>query len=130
MGMILKTHFAAGLLEVEIGGEFSLEEAKLNFQEVLDAVGHHQAGKVLFDGRSLKGEPEVMERFFYGEFVANETLRRRHERRITSVPRFAYVLEEPVLDPRRFGENVATNRGMIVKAFQNREEALEWLEGD
>jgi hypothetical protein len=42
-------------------------------------------------------------------------------------PRFAYVLEKPVLDPERLGETVARNRGMDVKAFDNIEEADRWL---
>jgi hypothetical protein len=32
-----------------------------------------------------------------------------------------------MLDPDRFGELVAVNRGMDVKAFQSPEEALHWL---
>ena len=41
---------------------------------------------------------------------------------------FAYVLKEPVLDPERFGKTVAVNRGMLVKTFDNLEDALGWLE--
>ena len=129
MSMQLKTQFAGGLLDVEVHGQFSLEEAKRTFLEALDSVGRHRAGKVLFDGRGLTGEPEVMERFFYGEFAAVESARVARERDMPR-PWFAYVLEEPVLDPRRLGENVASNRGMIVKAFNNREEALKWLQLD
>jgi stage II sporulation SpoAA-like protein len=130
MSMQSKAWFAAGLLEVEVSGQFSLEEAKRNFLETLEGVGRHGATKVLIDGRGLKGDPEVMERFFYGEFAATETARAAGERNLPRVPRFAYVLEEPVLDPRRFGETVASNRGMIIKVFDNREEALEWLQAD
>ena len=130
MGMQWKAQFAAGLLDVEVRGEFSLDEAKRNFLETLDSVGRNGAAKVLIDGRGVTGEPEVMERFLYGEFAANETARAAREHKMPRVPRFAYVLETPVLDPRRFGENVAATRGMIVKAFGNREEALGWLEVD
>ena len=42
--------------------------------------------------------------------------------------RFAYVLKEPVLDPKKFGETVAVNRGMLIRVFDNPEEALQWLE--
>ena len=51
-------------------GEFSLEEAKRTFLEMLEAVARHKVRKVLFDGRGLAGEPKTMERFYYGEFVA------------------------------------------------------------
>src|SRR5690348_3964753 len=114
MGMAIQTRVAADVLEVEVRGEFSLDEAKRTFVEILDSTARHGAAKVLIDGRALKGQPEVMERFFYGEFAAMETARAASERRMSRVPRFAYVLDEPVLDPKRFGENVAANRGMIV----------------
>jgi hypothetical protein len=130
MGMRQRAQFVADLLEVEVRGEFSIEEATRGFIETLENVVRHGATKVLIDGRGLKGEPEVMERFFYGEFAATETARAASENSMPRVPKFAYVLEEPVLDPRRFGEHVAANRGMIVKAFDNREEALQWLEVD
>ena len=127
MSISLEVSFASGLLSCEARGDFALDDAKRVFLEVLDAVGQYRAEKVFLDGRGLRGTPEVMERFFYGEFAANETSRVISERGLPRAPRFAYVLKEPVLDPRRFGENVAVNRGMIVKTFDNREEALAWL---
>ena len=41
----------------------------------------------------------------------------------------AVLGREPVIDPSRFGELVARNRGMNVRAFTDRAEALRWLEG-
>ncbi len=67
-----------------------------------------------------------MERFFYSEFTAN-LVRNLVESGELHRPRFAYVLIEPVLDPQRFGETVAVNRGMITKAFDNLEDALVWI---
>lgn len=67
-----------------------------------------------------------MERFFYAEFSALQVASLRAEG-VPHVARFAYLLEEPVLDPNRFGETVAVNRGMLVKAFDNLEEAIVWL---
>jgi hypothetical protein len=118
-------HFESGLLNVDARGEFSLEEAKRVFLEMLAAVARYQAEKILLDGRKVKGKPEDLERFFYGEFAARETLRLVKEHRI--VPRFAYVIHVPLRDPRRFGETVAVNRGMNVKIFETSEDALEWL---
>ena len=67
-----------------------------------------------------------MERFYYGEFAAKETMRLVKEHGI--FPRFAYVMNEPLRDPRRHGETDAVNRGMDVKTFEIPEEAFEWLE--
>jgi len=120
--------FGSGILHVDATGEFSLEEAGRAFLEMLEAVVQHQAKKVLFDGRTLKGNPDYVERFYYGEFAANETRRLALEQGI--VPRFAYVITAALRHPARLGELVAVNRGMNVKTFENPEEAIEWLESD
>ena len=126
MSILQVMHFELGLLTVDARGEFSLEEAKGAFVEMLAAVAQHRAEKVLLDARNVKGKPEDIERFYYGEFAANETRRLVIEQRI--VPRFAYVIHEPLRDPQRFGETVAVNRGMNIKVFENLEGAFEWLE--
>ncbi len=126
MSMNLEISPESRFLRVNAMGTFSLAEAKKTFLEMLEAVARHKADKVLFDGRSLAGNPLDMERFWYGKFAA-ETLKSFAGRGVSPDTLFAYVLTEPVLDPRRFGETVATNRGMNVKAFDNPEDALGWL---
>ena len=125
MSMRQQMRFESGLLKVEANGDFSLEEATRAFMEMLRAVAQCQAEKVLLDGRNVKGEPREYERFLYGEFVAQGT--RELVREYRFVPRFAYVLNEPLRDPDRYGETVAVNRGMKIKVFGTPEEALEWL---
>jgi hypothetical protein len=125
MGMQQEMHCESGLLRVDVRGVFSLEEAKRAFLEIIVAVARFQAEKVLVDGRKLNGNPKDFERFCYSEFAAKATNRLFKETRIS--PRFAYLINEPLLDPRRFGETVALNRGMKVKTFETLEEACEWL---
>ena len=125
MSILQEMHFESGLLNVVATGEFSMDEAKRAFLEMLGAVAQYRAEKVLFNGRTLKGKPGDLERFFYGEFAANETIRLLKEYRIA--PQFAYVIKEPLRDVQRFGETVAINRGMNVKTFESQEEAFEWL---
>jgi hypothetical protein len=127
MGMILSICAGSGLLRVIATGEFSLAEAERTFLEILDAVARHQTEKILLDGRELQGEPGIIQRFLYGEFAAHAVARYITERGVSRASQFAYVLQEPVLDPQRFGETVAVNRGMWVKAFDNLEDALGWL---
>jgi hypothetical protein len=126
MSINQRMQFQSGLLTIEADGEFSLEEAKSTFMEILGAVAQYQAQKVLFDGRNVRGKPREFERFLYGDFAAKETIKLVNEHGI--VPRFAYVLRPPLRDPQRYGETVAVNRGMIVKTFETPEEALKWLE--
>ena len=127
MGMILRICAGSGLLRVIATGEFSLAEAERTFLEMLDAVARHKTEKILLDGRELQGEPDTIQRFLYGEFAAHAVARYIRERGVPRAAQFAYVLQEPVLDPQRFGETVAVNRGMWVKAFDNLEDAHGWL---
>jgi hypothetical protein len=117
--------FESDLLKIEASGAFSLEEAKSAFLDILAAVAQYRATKVLLDGRSVMGKPREFERFLYGEFAAQECMRLVDTHRV--VPRFAYVLHEPLRDPERYGEIVAVNRGMLVKTFDTSEDALDWL---
>jgi hypothetical protein len=125
MSINQRMQFQSGLLTIEADGEFSLEEAKSTFMEILGAVAQYQAQKVLFDGRNVRGKPREFERFLYGDFAAKETIKLVNEHGI--VPRFAYVLRPPLRDPQRYGETVAVNRGMIVKTFETPEAAFKWL---
>lgn len=126
MSMLLEIRPESGLLKVGARGRFSLKEAKQTFLEMIEAVALYKTKKVLFDGRKLTGKPETIERFYYGEFAA-QTVANFAERGVSRATQFAYVLSERVLDSRRFGETVAVNRGMFVKAFDSLEDALEWL---
>jgi hypothetical protein len=116
----------SGCLRVKATGKFSLAEAKRTFLEVLWAVERHEVGKVLFDGVGLKGKPGTIERFYFGAFAAREATQYAIRNRCAS-PEFAYVLQAPMLDPNRFGESVAVNRGMRVRVFDNLEDACGWL---
>ena len=123
MDIIIEMRPESGYLHARATGEFSLEEAKRTFLEMLEAVARHQVMKVLFDGRRLTGDPDTLERFYYGKYAADAVLQFK-DRGVSPATQFAYVLKEPVLDPQRFGETVAVNRGMLVKTFDNLEDAL------
>ena len=90
-------HFESGLLNVDASGDFSLEDAKQAFLEMLGAIAQCKAKKILFDGRKVKGNPKDSERFQYAEFVARETHRIVVEHKIA--PRFAYVMRQPSSRP-------------------------------
>lgn len=126
MSLLQEIQFKAGLITVQVRGQFSLKEAKRTFLEILEAVAKYKAEEVLIDGRNVKGKPYLIDRFYYGEFAANETVRLVIE--IGIVPRFAYVLHEPLRDPHKFGELVARDRGMRVTVVETLEEAFAWLE--
>ncbi len=124
--MELKTGLEKGILNAVFTGSYTLEEAKRTFLSLIEEVKKHRASKVLVDGRTVTGKPTTMERFYYGEFCAAEVLKLVNKHSL--IPKFAFILQEPVLDPGRFGENVAVNRGMNVKMFDNIDEAQAWLD--
>jgi len=126
MSMRTFIHVEPNLLTAVVTGKFLLKEAQTSFIEVLEAIAQHRLNKVLFDGRELIGRPQTMERFYYSKFAAN-SLKAYMPRGVAQTTAFAYVLTPAVLDPHRFGETVAVNRGMNVKVFDNVEEAYEWL---
>lgn len=125
-GMKLEMRAERGVLWVVATGRFTLESAQRTFVEMLQAVASHGVAKVHLDGREVVGSPGTIERFLYGEFAA-QTVAAYADRGVPPTTQFAYVLKPPVLDPERFGETVAVNRGMNVKAFEHPEEGLRWL---
>jgi len=127
MSVALQMSSESGVLHVRATGRFSLAEAKRAFVEMIGAAAQHKVDKVLIDGRGVEGGPKVMERFYFGEFAAN-TVINLSLLGSCHYPRVAYVLNEPMLDPGRFGETVAVNRGVQIKAFDNIKEARTWLE--
>jgi len=77
---------------------------------------------VLIDLRAVKGTPpDIYERFILG--VETVKIQRKNKTIVTIV----IVGNEPMIDPERFGETVALNRGGIGKVFINIEEAESWL---
>ena len=127
--MSLKTEIRpeAEYLSVNVTGKFLLKEAEQSFLHTLEAVIQHKSMKVLLDGRTITGKPATIERFFYGKFAAN-SVKAYKNRGVSPVTAFAYVLRPPVIDPQRFGETAAVNRGMHVRVFDNLEAAFEWLD--
>ena len=114
------------LVRATYSGHFSLTEAETTFPQILDSLVKEKLRNVLVDGRQVTGDPEPLERFYYGRYVADAVSQTINRTRI-EVPRFAYVLHPPMLDPKRFGETVAVNRGMRIKVFDDIEQAESWL---
>jgi hypothetical protein len=123
---IREIEVGSGLLHAKVVGEFRLDEAQNTFLQLLESIAQHKAHKVLFNGLELSGNPDTIERFYYGSFVA-EAVFKFEDKGVSQFTPFAYVLKEPVRDPGRFGETVAVNRFMRVKVFDNVDDALSWL---
>lgn len=112
-------------LQVEMSGSFNLGEAKTLSLEFLAACIDFGLARILVDHRPVTGQVSVIERWDYSDFMARQVHAHAIAGRLRA-PRFAY-LGNALVDPRRFGELVAVNRGLIVRATTRPEEAFEWL---
>ena len=126
MSIVLDISAESKTLYVVATGDYSLDEAKRATREVLEAVALNYAGKVLVDGLGIVGNPKFMERINIGKFTA-QTVMNFKDRGVSHLTQFALVLEVPMLDPERLGENVARSRGMNFKVFDNLSDAHGWL---
>ena len=115
-----------GFLTVALSGPFNLYLANELTPRILDACARHNASKLLVDARGVSGILTLAERFLYSENLARNYKGRRVVGTIKHI-QFAYVADPPILDPQRFGERVATSRGLHLKAVPTMEDAYEWL---
>jgi hypothetical protein len=115
--MTVRTTVRSKLLYVLSEGEFSLNEAQRTFMEVIEAVVENGSEKVLFDGRTISGEPTIIELYFYGEFAAHTARELRKDVQSYTAPTFAYILHEPVIDACRLGETVPPEPGHECESF-------------
>ncbi len=114
-------------LFVCVKGSYELEKAKELLRDAIEAAAKHGLNNMLVDYREIEGDPTTtMMRYEYATFAA-ELLMEMYIKRGLPVLRLAYVGRAPFFDESRFGETVAVNRGVIVKATKDFEEALAWL---
>ena len=110
-----------GYVEVVLKGPYTTAEFPWAYDQVLRAVERRPDARVLLNLLAVEGLPSVIDRFLFGQ-TASLTLPR--------TLKLAAVATEPILDPQRFGERVAQNRGAWVRVFGNAAEAVEWLLAD
>lgn len=112
-------------LSVSVSGHFSLSEAKIMYADALTILFEKNLSIILFDAAKVKGKVTTLERYYFGEFAAFESLKylRKGLKRIT----VSICGEEPIIDPKRFGEIVARNRGLNLKVTTDKNESLQFL---
>ena len=93
---------------------------------VLSACIEHEQNKILYDVRSLKGHLSTWDRFNIAVYFTRKS--RQHPK--TRNVQIAVVGFPPIIDPNRFGETVAINRGLNVNVTDDIEKALNWLKVD
>ncbi len=126
MAFTLKMDPKTNYLHAMMEGEYEFAAAIHCIDLILDACEENKIFRVLLDIREVKGHIQPIDRFHFAESFSVKYFERVKKRSISHC-RFSMVGKEPVLDPHRFGETVAINRGLTVNASTDLREALDWL---
>jgi hypothetical protein len=114
-----------GYVLFTVAGRADLPSAKRCLQRIVAECGRLRISKALIDLRGVKGRVSLADRYDYSVHGAH--LHRKHETAYKKTLQVAYVGNDGLIDPGRFGELVARNRGAMVKATTEMSEGLAWL---
>ncbi|MCG6976422.1 MAG: hypothetical protein LJE56_08465 [Acidiferrobacterales bacterium] len=113
-------------LDVVIEGIYDLPEAKTLLIETIDYAIQHNQDRILVDYRNIEGGATLTQSFDYVTFLVTQFRKKINENGISGM-RMAYVGRDPM---GKFGEMVATNRGVAGKYTTDVNEAIEWLSAE
>jgi hypothetical protein len=117
--MDLKLESRDGFLLATVVGQVSLAEAIKVCKKSCDAAVRRGFGKILFDFLGLTGEISELERYELGKQAAE------YCRNLSPTLKTAVIGKPPTVDG--FVARVASNRGIVVETFSERQAALDWL---
>ena len=114
--------------KISLKGRGSWEEIKNAFADVVIQAKKNDIYKILVDCRDFSGKISLLDRFLLAVFLVKENskLLARRMRPLKAT----FVLSKSLLDPQKFGETVARNRGLYGLVTDDMEEAVHWLEQD
>jgi hypothetical protein len=101
-------------------GQLSLDDAVRNCRNMCDLAAGLGLRKILFDCLSLQGDLSAEERLELGKNIAEYCWSK------LQVPTVALIGKLPAVTG--YGARVASNRGMPVETFSDRQRGLEWLQ--
>lgn len=116
MPLSMEFEFHDDYLEVRIAGVWRLDDVREAVQAVRDEGAGTGHDRLLVDTHDVTGRPSDLYRFQAAEATAE-----------AARGRFRVALIPPRELSDRFFEDAARNRGAAIKAFQDRDEALNWL---
>ena len=114
-----------GYLYVTITGQLDVAGAEAALAEMFGVAARAHQPRILLDCSRLAGTWGPDERYVIGSFIAAEMERRASQFR--ERPRLAIYAVAPLMDPNRYTQIVATNRGAQVRASDSLQELLSWL---
>ncbi len=111
---------------VKLTGRFNLHELQPRFPVLLKILKEARVSKVLIDCRDMYGNYSSADRYYINHWLADLNV----DYMDTDQPqlKIAAVLDKKMIDPEKFGETVAKNRGLQTHDTVDIEEASQWLE--
>jgi hypothetical protein len=115
-------------LTINVSGYFSLSDAKKMYTEALEILFEENFSKLFFNVCKVKGKVTTMDRYDLAEYAAVEAINFL----LKGLPKItiSFYGVEPIIDPERFGELVAKNRGLNVLVTTDKNEALQFLDSN
>ncbi len=104
-------------LVVRLSGPYTFEWFVAVIADIGNAMRTAPAAALLVDTLEMFGAIDALDRYRFAMATV--------EQRIAGP--IAFVGKEPILDPRRFAEVVARNRGVNVRSFTDEPAARAWL---
>jgi hypothetical protein len=107
----------SGYLEARFLGSFEVDRFNRQFKTAAAACRERKVSLLLLDCTGLRGVLTTSDRYGIGEYAAAEE----------GELKVAVLGTRVLVDPRKFGSLVASNRGLRNDVFTDREAALAWL---
>jgi hypothetical protein len=115
-----------GYLYVTLTGELAVASAQASMRELLAIAARQRQPRMLIDCARLSGGDWTPDdRYAFGSFLATEV--QRVASQFPAFPRIAIYAVAPLMDPNRYTQTVANNRGAQVRASDSLQELLSWL---
>jgi hypothetical protein len=119
--MDMKLESRDGVMLATVTGRVSFNEALKCWKSVCDAATERGCSKILFDGLGVEGEISDLEKYEVSKIIVG------YWAHTSMTPTVAVVGKPPTITG--FGALVASNRGLTVFTFSERQAALDWLNG-
>ena len=122
MSLTIKSEENDGYLQITCRGVYEFNDILNVFEGAFRLAEESNNKYLLLDIREITGiTPSTIDRFEIGRLVAEI------QRSLITFIQIAVVGNEPMIDPQRFGEIVALNRGAVGKVFTDLDQAIVWI---
>jgi hypothetical protein len=108
-----------GVIQVVSSDRVTGTDVKATLEAIEAISERHGIRRILVDARKMTEKPSTLGMF--------EALSGMAEYGIAAKLRFAVVIGEDDDGVLKFGEDVAQNRGVDLRLFEDRDEAMSWL---